>query len=203
MPYEDFDDDTGDRTFEKILAAAVASIIILATVLLCSCNTERRALKKVGAVMGKFNDAGRKVCAEMFPPTVEQITVTDYVKGDTVYEQHIVTVDCDSVNKSKPRYFAETGRMVNSARVQVPCPPSVFRVDTVFRTVTKIVTNTAREESLSKENTELKADADRLKKGRNNWRWIALGSCLLIVVVTGWKVFKLIKGGAITGLLKK
>ena len=165
-----------DRNWNILFTViALLSIAVFVVMSMMSCSPTKR----IGGLASKHPDAALAVCVRMFPPKVETVTDTRYLPGriDTLPGETFY-VDCDSViHSSKLR----GENIVRIKRVAVPCPPSTHRVDSVFITKTITVTNTAKEQLLTKENTDLTADNDRLKKGRSTWRWIALGALLLIV----------------------
>lgn len=154
----------------------IIAFAALLAVLLCSCKSA-------------------KWCAQRYPVEVKTVTNTYVADGETVYVYDTVTADCDEVLTEWARRYGmgEQAKEViatGASKIRVPCPPSSHRVDTLKVTNTVTVENTH-------ERDEYKADAARLRRGRNTWRWIG-GSFILLAVggvvwkVLSWKVSKVL-----------
>lgn len=112
-------------------------LVLAAVMFFSSCNSSRR----VNRVMTRHPQAAAAVCGRMFPPVASTRTTVEYlpgkpvaVPGDTVY------VDCDSAVAA-----IRQGAVVHvpAARVTIPCPPSLIRIDTLKLHDTTVVENNA------------------------------------------------------------
>jgi hypothetical protein len=65
-------------------------------------------------------------------------------------------------------------------------------VDTVIKTVTITTYDVKQVKLLTKERDDAIAKGDKLKKGRNNWRWIGIGGIALLVAGFILKLKKLV-----------
>ena len=168
-----------------LLLGFVVSVLIFALIF-SSCSPTKR----IGGLAVKHPDAVKRVCADMFPPEVKTVTNTEYIHGATIYDTAMVFVDCDSVIAMAKSHGKDGKTMVQTKLVRVPCPPSTHSVDTFVKTETITIENKAKIEVLTKDLADSRADEDRLRKGRNTWRYIALGA---LVMLLGGAVLKLRK----------
>lgn len=182
--YQDDEPADNSKGFGRILALALFLIALALSIAATSCMTEKRALKKMGGIAARQPDAALRFCAGQFPPTVETITNTEYLPGETKYlPGRLLTVDCDSARAAMGGAQTGTGKSTR-VLVNVPCPPSSTRVDSFIKTITVTKTNTAKEQLLTQENTDLKADNTRLKKGKKTATIAA--SALGVLLVAGF-----------------
>lgn len=145
---------------------------LLLLLLFCSCMSEKKIAK---------------ICSEKYPVTASTVIVqgesrmdTTYIPGDTLVFSDTVRIDCDTVK----------GVITKTVYKEKACPPVKvihdLRVDT-FK-VTQM--DRAKEDQYRIEARDQTSRADRLLKGRDTWRWIAI-VCLLMI---GTAVFSKIKG---------
>lgn len=166
-------------------------VIILSTLMLASCYTQKKAEKQVVKAKVNYPALYAKYCA---PPT-EKVTIEkEYIKGKDSIIDNTVYINCDSVansNKEKPKQEQTDTKKVP---VNVPCSS---RVDT-FREVkeVKVIDNNAllvctdALEKVTKENIILEQSNRRLaNQSYFLWSWFAL-SILGIGFIVYTKLFK-------------
>lgn len=154
---------------------------LLCMLFMFSCSPTKR----IGGIAAKHPNEARKVFVSMFPPEVKTVTNTEYIHGKEVVRIDTVTGDCDPVIKyidGKPVKVVQ--------KVRVPCPPSVSRVDTFVKTETRTIENKAKIDVLEADLAKSKAEEEQAKKGRQMWRWIAIGA---LVAILGGAILKLKK----------
>lgn len=170
-----------------------ATIFVFGFVALMVFLTSCSPTKRMGAIAAKHPDKAREVCVQMFPPEIKTVTDTRYIHGTPTITTDTVYAGCDTVIK-----FVNGKPIQVIRKVAVPCPPSYTRIDTVVKTETTTIENTAKIDVLSKEVAECKADADKFKEGCNRWRLIAIGALIGLIGLAALKFFtgkfKTVKG---------
>lgn len=106
--------------------------LIILCLLLASCSSLKHDQRALGKIHYRNPQLLEGYCAERFPVKIHDSIIEKYLPGriDTFPGETIV-VNCDSAIKVQTKY------------VKVPCPPSVKRIDTIYKQVNRIVENTA------------------------------------------------------------
>ena len=167
----------------------ILSLLILLS--LTGCFTQKKAQKQFNKAHFKYPEISAKGCS-IFYPIKEKITIdTKYIQGEIDTFIEFVEVDCDTVIETK---FKER-------IIQIPCPPRLQRVDTIYKTEYKELENTAKLEVLNINIKRLEADRIILesqilhvKKSSLFWKRLALFLTIIAVVYIIYKIeFYLIK----------
>lgn len=167
-----------------IKGISIATVIVFGFVALMVFLSSCSPTKRMGAIAAKHPDKAREVCVQMFPPEIKTVTDTRYIHGTPTITTDTVYGNCDTVIK-----FVNGKPIQVIRKVAVPCPPSYTRIDTVVKTETTTIENTAKIDVLNKEVAECKADADKARNGRNTWRYIALAALAVLIGATALKLF--------------
>lgn len=164
----------------NFLLAGFLFVVFILCLMFSSCSVQKR----IGGLAIKHPDEFKRACVLVAPPEIKTVTNTEYLPGIPVVTIDTVYGDCDPVIK-----YVDGKKVVTIQRVKMPCPPSSVRVDTIVKTSTITIENTAKIDVLSKDLTTCQAETDRLKKGRSTWRFIALGALVLLLGGAALKIF--------------
>ncbi|MEZ5016975.1 MAG: hypothetical protein R2800_07970 [Flavipsychrobacter sp.] len=100
-----------------------AALVLCISMMLLGCYSQRTATRQLLKVQTYYPSVLSQLCSDLYPPLVFTKDSITYLKGDMEQEVVFVEVDCDSILK------ARIGKIVEP--VKIPCPPSVYRVDTL------------------------------------------------------------------------
>lgn len=153
--------------------------MLLLIVLLSGCYTAKKAMRQDVKVQSQYPEISAANCAVWYPPRIESNTETKYIKGEEKIEYRTVQVDCDSA-------IIATGKNV----IDVPCPGTKTRIDTLKVVTLQAVANVAKEAELLLKNEKLATEnikAETKLRGANKLNWV-LGAFLALVAV--WMFIK-------------
>lgn len=166
---------------------------IILALLFTGCSAEKRITRIAANHPGSL----AKPCSIMYPPMVlRDSTVTRYLPGKEIPgPTRFVTVDCDSAVNAMGGAQTGTGT-VRRVFVNVPCPPSYTRVDTVDSQRFRVEQSTAALDTMKRALSKAEADVAKYKdeaednKERGNvwrkrafWGWGILAAVTVLAVV--------------------
>lgn len=147
------------------------NLIILALILLCSCNTLKRSQTRLFKVERDHPELLMEYCAEEFPIKTDTFTSVRVIKGDSLIINDTLYVDCDTVIRVEDRI------------VRIPVTKIIYKPDTVIQEKLVVQENTAALQLEKSKHEKTKQDKD---KSISTWRiafGIACGLILLLAIL--------------------
>jgi len=158
-----------------LISAWTLALTTVCLVMLCSCNAERSAQRKITNVQLHHPDLMAAACAAFYP-------VADSAVINTVYKEGIPVYLKDTV-KIHERSVSDDNNMLNEPSAKISHVPFIkLRVDTVFINNYKRVVDRAAEYSLKQQlqDATTKLAKDRVYLLWAKWLVVALIAYVLI-----------------------
>ena len=156
-------------------------IVITIAILLASCSVERKIERAVETL--KKHDVLAEVCADEYP-VKDSVITRDSISYDTTVVQETVTIR-DTITVGGQTVY-----------VTKQCPPHQVITKTEWKERTVWKENTARVSALQgrinayeKKLTAITADRDKMKEGRNWWRWACLITWVIVAGYIALRIF--------------
>ena len=153
-----------------------SSIIISFSMMLLGCYSQKKASQNLLKVQAYYPETVASICSSLYPPLAVVKDSIIYLQGEVEEELVYVEVDCDSVINEQ--------KTTKPNVVRVPCPPSIYRTDTLLVYKERQVVDRAAVKALSLELKELTIVS--AKTNKENYILLRVAIVLLAYTIIRW-----------------